>query len=257
MGRGGGRALHILQGDGAKVLDGQTIAQGVDSLRGGRRLGRGSKISILIRKEREMQTIEKEKESAVSAVNYVEVEGESLLTLLEGVSSHASKDKSLPTLNAVQLESEGGALIARATDRYRLIEGTLHALDGRLDVSLVSLEDIKRMITLCKAHKANRVQLSRIGDALTVSALGDAVTFTLLEGKYPPTEELLVKSEGEPVAVNAMAFNPALMADYAKIAGKGEGIKVYFHGENKPMRVRITGDKITWRALLMPMRYQD
>jgi hypothetical protein len=47
------------------------------------------------------------------------------------------------------------------------------------------------------------------------------------------------------------------MADYAKIAGKGQAIKIYFTGNNKPMRVRITGDKITWRALLMPMRYQD
>jgi hypothetical protein len=47
------------------------------------------------------------------------------------------------------------------------------------------------------------------------------------------------------------------MADYAKIAGKGQAIKVYFTGEGKPMRVRITGDKISWRALLMPMRYTD
>lgn len=204
-----------------------------------------------------MQTIEKEKESAVSAVNYVESEGATLLQLLEGVSTHASKDKSLPTLNAVQLESEGGALIARANDRYRLIEGTLHALDGRLDVSLVSLEDIKRIITLCKAHKAHRVQLSRIGNALTVSSLGDAITFTLLEGNYPPMEEILTKSEGEPVAVEGVAFNPALMADYAKIAGKNAAIKIYFNGESKPMRVRITGDKVSWRALLMPMRYVD
>lgn len=204
-----------------------------------------------------MNTLEKEKESTVQGVNYVEVEGASLLTLLEGVSTHASKDKSLPVLNAVQIEGEGGALVARATDRYRLIEGTLHSLDGRLDSSLVSLDDIKRIITLCKAHKAHRVQLSRIGDTLTVSALGDAITFTLLDGTFPPTSELFSKSEGEPVAVDGMAFNPALVADYAKIAGKGEGVKFYFNGDVKPIRVRITGDKVTWRALLMPMRYKD
>jgi len=205
-----------------------------------------------------MSTLEKEKESAtVSAVNYVESEGASLLTLLEGVSTHASKDKSLPVLNAVQIESEGGALVSRATDRYRLIEGTIQALDGRLDVSLISLDDIKKVITLLKAHKVHRVQLSRIGDTLTVSALGDSMTVTLLEGKYPPVEQLLSDSEKEPVSVEGMAFNPAFMADYAKIAGKGEGIKVYFHGDVKPMRVRITGHKVTWRALLMPMKYRD
>lgn len=204
-----------------------------------------------------MDTVMREQESKVSAVNYVEVEGEQLLTLLEGVSTHASKDKTLRALNAVQIESEGGDLIARATDRYRLIEGALKSLDGRLDKSLVSLEDIKRIITLCKSHKANRVQLSRIGDALTVSSLGDAITFTLIDANYPPMEELLLKSEGEPVAVESVAFNPAFMADYAKIAGKGAAIKVYFTGEGKPMRVRITGNKVTWRALLMPMRYVD
>ena len=189
--------------------------------------------------------------------NYVELEGESLLELLEGVASHASKDKSLPTLNAVQIESEGGLFKARATDRYRLLEASLPSLDGRLDTSLVSLEDIKRIITLCKAHKANLVQLSRIGDALTISSLGDAITFTLIDANYPPTAHILADSEVEPVAIASVAFNPAFMADYAKIAGKGEAIKIYFTGNNKPMRVRITGGKITWRALLMPMRYQD
>ena len=190
-------------------------------------------------------------------LNNIEIAGDSLLTLLEGVSTHAGKDKSLPVLNSVEIEGEGGQLVARATDRYRLIEGQARALDGSLDKALVSLEDIKRIITLLKAHKAHRIGLTRIGNALTVSALGDSVTFTLREGTFPPTEELFTKSESDPVAIEGVAFNPALMADYAKIAGKGEGIKLYFTGEGKPMRVRITGDTITWRALLMPMRYKD
>jgi DNA polymerase III sliding clamp (beta) subunit (PCNA family) len=196
-------------------------------------------------------------EETSTRLNNIEVAGESLLTLLEGVSTHAGKDKSLPVLNSVEIEGEGGLLVARATDRYRLIEGSTGSLDGSLDKALISLEDIKRIITLLKAHKAHRIGLTRIGNALTVSALGDSVTFTLREGTFPPTEELFTKSEGEPVAVEGVAFNPALMADYAKIAGKGEGIKIYFTGEGKPMRVRITGDDVTWRALLMPMRYKD
>ena len=191
------------------------------------------------------------------AVNYVELEGAILLTLLEGVSTHADKDKARPTINALHIESEGGLFKAKATDRYRLIEGSLPTLDGRLEPSLISLDDIKRVIALCKDHKANRVQFSRIGDAITVSSLGDAITLTVSDGTYPPTEDLFAKSENEPVAVEGVAFNPAFMADYAKIAGKGAAIKVYFTGEGRPMRVRITGDKITWRALLMPMRYAD
>ena len=193
-----------------------------------------------------------------TGLNCVEISGVLLLELLEGVSTHASKDKSLRTLNAVQVEGAGGDLIARATDRYRLIEGAVrYQFDGGLDASLISLDDIKRIITLLKAHKAHLVSLTRLGDALTVSALGDAVTFTLVDANYPPTGDLFAKSEADPVAIEGVAFNPALMADYAKIAGKGAGIKIYFTGEGKPMRVRITGDAITWRALLMPMRYKD
>lgn len=191
------------------------------------------------------------------SLSFIELEGEQLLTLLEGVSTHAGRDKSLPTLNAVEIEGGGGAFTARATDRYRLIEGQARALDGSLDKALISLEDIKRIITLAKAHKSNLVNITRLGNALTVSSLGDSLTVTLLEGTFPPTEDLFNKSEGEPSPITGVAFNPALMADYAKIAGKGAAIKLYFTGEGKPMRVRITGDKIIWRALLMPMRYQD
>ena len=190
-------------------------------------------------------------------LNNIEVEGNNLLTLLEGASTHACKDKDLIALNAVQIEGAGGAFIARATDRYRLIEGTMPSLDGQLNPALISLEDTKRIVALLKAHKSHLVSFNRLGDALTVSALGDAITFTLLDNNYPPFNELFDKAEGEPVSVEAMAFNPAFMADYSKIAGKGKAIKIYFTGENKPMRVRITGDKITWRALLMPMRYTD
>jgi DNA polymerase III sliding clamp (beta) subunit (PCNA family) len=200
-----------------------------------------------------MTTVEENK----VAVNYVELEGASLLTLLEGVSSHAGKDKSLPTLNAVHIESEGGLFKAKATDRYRLIEGSLPTLDGRLEPSLISLDDIKRVIALCKAHKANLVSIIRLGNTITVSSLGDIVTLDLLDGTFPPTEHIFSDSEREPVAIDSVAFNPAFMADYAKIAGKKAAIKVYFTGEGKPMRVRITGHTINWRALLMPMRYTD
>lgn len=203
-----------------------------------------------------METMQEQTVTGES-LSFIELEGEQLLTLLEGVSTHAGRDKSLPTLNAVEIEGGGGAFTARATDRYRLIEGQARALDGSLDKALISLEDIKRIITLAKAHKPNLINITRLGNALTVSSLGDSLTVTLVEGTFPPTAELFNKSEGEPSPITGVAFNPAFMADYGKIAGKGAAIKLYFTGEGKPIRVRITGDKILWRALLMPMRYTD
>lgn len=201
-----------------------------------------------------MSTIEQNKVS----LNYVEIAGESLLELLEGVSTHASKDKGLRALNAVQIEGAGGDLIARATDRYRLIEGAVRYSDGGLDASLIALDDIKRTITLLKAHKLHLVNIHRVGDAITVSALGDSVTFTLLDGTFPPTAHLFAQfdnpSPSNIGAIDTVSFNPALFADYAKIVGKGKPVTITFIAKDKPMLIGLGGDKITWRALLMPMR---
>jgi len=191
------------------------------------------------------------------SLNAIEGEGEQFLELLEGVSTHAGRDKSLPVLNAVEIEGTGGLFIARATDRYRLIEGEIKVFGGQLDKALVSLDDIKRIITLLKAHKHNVIVITRLGNDLTVSTLGNALTFTVLDKELPPTADLFKASEGEPSPIEGVAFNPAYFTDYAKIAGKGAAIKIYFRGEGKPMRVRITSDSINWRALLMPMRYKD
>lgn len=201
-----------------------------------------------------MDTIEQNKVS----LNYVEIEGGLLLELLEGVSTHASKDKSLRTLNAVQIEGAGGDLIARATDRFRLIEGAVRYRDGGLEPSLIGLEDIKRILSLLKDHKANLVDIHRVGNAVTVSSLGDSVTFTLLDGNFPPTAHLLeqpLNPSGSDLGVtDTVAFNPALFADYAKIAGKGAPVTITFTGKGKLMLIGLKGNKVEWRAALMPMR---
>jgi DNA polymerase III sliding clamp (beta) subunit (PCNA family) len=184
----------------------------------------------------------------------VEVENSALIELLEGAGTHSSKDKSLYSLNSVQLESEGaGYLVARATDRYRLIEGKIEVEHGQLSKSLLSLADVKRVIELAKSNKVSKVTLNRIGDLLTVSVSGSSITVQLLDANYPATfDDLLSKSEREPLG--EIAFNPALFADYGKIAGKGNAVRVEFMGKGKPMMIHLPVTKVEWRALLMPMR---
>ena len=193
-------------------------------------------------------------EETSTRLNNIELAGDSLLTLLEGVSTHSSKDKSLYALNSVQIEGEGaGYLVARATDRYRLIEGKIETEHGQLSKSLISLADIKRVIELCKSNKHSRVTFNRIGDLLTVSVTGSSITVQLLEANYPASfEDLLSVSGREPLG--EIAFNPALFADYAKIAGKGNAVRVEFIGKGKPMIIHLPVTKVEWRALLMPMR---
>lgn len=189
-----------------------------------------------------------------SVTDTVELENSALVELLEGASTHSSKDKSLYALNSVQLEGEGaGYLVARATDRYRLIEGKIETEYGTLSKSLISLSDVKRVIELAKSNKVSRVTLNRIGDLLTVSVSGSSITVQLLDANYPATfDDLLNKSEREPLG--EIAFNPALFADYSKIAGKGNAVRVEFTGKGKPMMIHLPVTKVEWRALLMPMR---
>ena len=189
-----------------------------------------------------------------SVTDTVELENSALVELLEGAGTHSSKDKSLYALNSVQLESEGaGYLMARATDRYRLIEGKIEIESGSLSKSLLSLSDVKRVIELAKSAKYSKVTLNRIGDLLTVSVSGSSITVQLLDANYPATfNDLLNKSEREPLS--EIAFNPALFADYGKIAGKGNPVRVEFTGKGKPMIIHLPITKVEWRALLMPMR---
>jgi DNA polymerase III sliding clamp (beta) subunit (PCNA family) len=86
-----------------------------------------------------------------------------------------------------------------------------------------------------------------------VSVSGSSITVQLLDANYPATfDDLLNKSEREPLG--EIAFNPALFADYAKIAGKGNAVRVEFMGKGKPMIIHLPVTKVEWRALLMPMR---
>ena len=186
--------------------------------------------------------------------NTLSVSAIALLELLEGSITHADKGKSaLHALNSVQLLGGAGGLIARATDRYRLIEGKIEG-EGHIDHTLIALDDVKRVIELVKSNKVALVTLNRIGDLLTLSANGSAITLNVLGANFPNSFADLFAKASESVTTDKANFNPAYFADYAKIAGKGNAVSVTFTGEGKPMVIGVKGNKVEWKALLMPMR---
>ena len=201
-----------------------------------------------------MDTIEKSTVTDTLTVSAV-----ALVELLEGASTHADKGKSaLPALSSVQLNGEGGHLSARATDRYRGIVGEIEGEGGDLAPSLIALDDIKRVIALAKDSKLARLAFNRIGNLLTVSVSGSAITIQLLDDNYPADFNYLF-DKGEPTPMGEIAFNPAFMADYAKINAKSKAygvspVKLQFRGANMPIHIVLVGDKVKWRALLMPMK---
>lgn len=203
-----------------------------------------------------MDTIERE-----TVTDSVTLQLGALSELLAGASTHAGKDKALPTLNAVLVKGEGGRISATASDRYRLIEGTI-AGEGELAPSLIPLDDVKRILALLKGEGAKvdslPVTLTRLGDVLTVSVRGNSLSATLCDGKFPPVDHLLDQplnpSNSDLGVTDTVAFNPALFADYAKVAGKGAPVTITFTGKGKLMLIGLKGDKVQWRAALMPMR---
>ena len=188
------------------------------------------------------------------ATDTVTVGAGDLLELLEGVSTHADKGKNcLPALNSVEIWGESGRLSARATDRYRAIVGEIVGEGADLAPSLISLDDAKRVISLAKASKLSRVTFTRLGDYLTISVLGGEITLRLLDERYPPSFDTLFE-KGAPSPMEMIAINPVFMADYARITEKGQPVRLQFRGAGMPIHIGLTGEAVTWRALLMPMR---
>lgn len=189
-------------------------------------------------------------------MNNITIGSFELLELLEGAITHADKGKNaLRALNSVQLLGGAGHLVARATDRYRLIEGKIEG-EGHLDHTLIALDDIKRVIEVTKANKVSRVTLNRIGDLLTVSTNGNSITLTVLDANYPNTFSDLLNQSNR-ASFYEVSFNPTFFADYAKIAGKGNPVRVEFVGDNKPIIIHLPVSKVVWKALLMPMRVSN
>jgi DNA polymerase III sliding clamp (beta) subunit (PCNA family) len=186
----------------------------------------------------------------------IDVKVSDLYDLLTGAALMAAKDKSLSSINGVYISAAEGKLYAKATDRYRLIIGSVE-YSGELPESLIPLDQIKRITDLLKAHNKPGstglpVTLSITDTYLTVDLLGSLLKVSLADGKLPSVDAIVNIT---PVATSQISVNAKYLADFAKVpAVKSHQIKLLFQGDNKPVNVEILHDSINWMALLMPMR---
>jgi DNA polymerase III sliding clamp (beta) subunit (PCNA family) len=197
-----------------------------------------------------MDTITRE-----STLQNITAKAGDIADLLTGASVAADKGKNaVDTLAAVYLSATGGTITAAASDRYRLIAGEM-AGEGELAPSAIRLGDVKNILAAIKSDKvAGEVTFTRAADSLSVAIGGTSLTIQLGSGVFPPYKHLI---PNEIVAVEGISFNPAYMADFNKVPCSnmaGTMLTMEFSGERKPIKVTIPHDKITWAALLMPMR---
>ena len=197
-----------------------------------------------------MQTQERER-----TLESVTVSAANMADLLNGAAIAADKGKNaIDSLSAVYLSATGGTITAAASDRYRLVAGEL-AGEGELSQTAIRLSDLKNILAAIKSERVSGdITFTRAGDSLSVAIGGTSLSIALGTGKFPPYEHLI---PSESVAVEGISFNPAFMADFAKVPCSnmaGTMLTAQFSGERKPIKVTIPHDKIKWVALLMPMR---
>jgi DNA polymerase III subunit beta len=181
----------------------------------------------------------------------------------------ASKDATLPSLCVVRIEVTSEGVTFAATDRYRLAVGTVRWSEGATarygaDDWAVSV-DAKALTaavkSLPKADKYGRHSEAQVFVNLTptgveiVHPTGTTV-LPVVELDFPRWRAL-VPAEDATVAVESIAWNPAYMADVAKLpTTRNRPIRWTFYGETRPACARFGGgdDVFTWLYLLMPVR---
>lgn len=184
----------------------------------------------------------------------VTVKASDLNDLLTGASVAMDKGKgAISQLASVYLTAKGdGYLTANASDKYRLIEGKFEIDGGELAECQINANDLKNILTTIKANKiAGEITLTRAGDTLSLAIGSTSLNLILGGGKFPPFEHLF---ELEAKPVDKIMLNPSYLASFDKVPASDGGNTFTFYGETKPVRVSINHNRISWRALLMPMK---
>ena len=101
----------------------------------------------------------------------------------------ASKDTSLPVLNAVQIVADGDTITVTSTDRYVLAESTLTVDEWHGDTAsaLILASDITNWKNLAKV--SNIFQLT-LGDTWTLDAFTSKAEGMTVAGEYPSVGRL-------------------------------------------------------------------
>jgi len=177
----------------------------------------------------------------------------------------AGRDDTLPTLTGVKVTwSKGEPIRFAATDRYRLAVATVDRgrciTEGEGDFLLPRKDAIDLVKQLPKPRKRDTrvvpVSVTQTNGYVTFHWVHEGSTvsaeFRTLDGQFPKWQSL-IPTEAKPV--ENMAYNPAYLADVAKLpSGSNQPVKWMFSGESRPALAHWDHDGIAWQYLLMPVR---
>lgn len=183
-----------------------------------------------------------------------------LARVLHNAMLFASRDDTLPMLNAVQLQATGERLIAAGTDRFSLgvSSAPLESEPFKIMLRLEQAELIGRMAKPGRGGgrklRSAELSLSPQGKRFTVAfGTGESVSVPTLDATPVKWQQLLTQ-EFEPIEF--IAVNAQYMARFGKVDG-GDGrsyMNMWFRSPSKPIRVQVGPDFV---GLIMPVRMAD
>ena len=152
----------------------------------------------------------------------------------------ASKDGTLPILEAVCIRREGDDIKIQATDSFGLISIESKAEeDGPDETILLPYKAVKSYIpkkgpvTLCLNHQTMMLSIT--------SCNGSSTTIKAIEGRYPDVEQLFkLPGKGTIDGTAQFGINAKFVADAGKacalaLGSKGQNLKFTCTGELKPI----------------------
>jgi DNA polymerase III sliding clamp (beta) subunit (PCNA family) len=185
-----------------------------------------------------------------------------LYDLVKGGIVASCKYKTLPILNSVKFEVREPLVRVVSTDRYRLVIGDINLPEGTLMETgefLLPLDSAKDLVkSLPSKANSGMVTVELSDDSKYVSFTYDGSDgkwnreYLTLTGDFVKYESIMPK---EFTSTETIAFNPAFMADIAKLpADKKTPVTMKFTYWNKPMLGTLEGTNgVSWTYLLMPV----
>lgn len=167
----------------------------------------------------------------------------------------ASKDTSLPVLNAVQIVADGNTLTVTSTDRYVLAESTLTVDEwqGETASALILSSDITNWKNLAKVSPTFRLTL---GETWTLDAHTSEAKGMTVAGEYPSVGNLFPDDRTlHPIRPTTLSVtNLDKLGKFTRAAGIPTNERRWKIGQaspkdNAPIIALIEGT----RALVMPI----
>jgi hypothetical protein len=179
-----------------------------------------------------------------------------LARIIKDSAIFASRDASLPMINAVRLESSAEHLVAIATDRFTLGVSMANYVDGEGATfgATLRLPQAQILAKVAESTKASFTEVAITATDTTVTftfASGESVTLPSVGGmEFPAWRKLMVDREFTPT--DALGLDPKLVARFARVKDAArQHMLVKFCGPSKPAVISIGSQ---FFGLVMPVR---